>query len=1095
MALLRWKFAKSPKSEQREVELRDNAGLTLPENIDEMDAGDCEVEEIDLKDHNLDGRIPQRLRDLKKLRLLDLSSTDLRAANQLTGNLGDLEALVSIKELKLGGNHFTETIGEVADESRSRDNGHNFEIINALWSMREFVFKDWRLANGEKWPTLQGTAEIMQAFEEALINLTAMLSRRQGAMLRKRASGLMASLGDASKVLEKWVRVQQLWCDLEPVFGIAHERSINGTKLEDYEWGELMRKALNVKRVLECCTDKMLDEGLDKLLENFEQCQKSLNSYLDTKKRAFPRLYFVSAQDLLHILRADLDTMSTYIPNILLSVGSFEHDGTRVMKILDIGGKKKGSIAIELSPHVDATENAEEWLVELVKRAQQTIKAHTAVAASRIAAHGLDPGQLRDFVDSTIAQLTLLSVTLMWTAENDIALAECSHKPNALEECKWRQHAILTELASWCREDLGSRANRTKILALIPICVHQRDVTAQLVTLFKQKKIEDANLFEWTSQARSYWRADASDDTSKDGACIISIADVDLNYSYEYLGNTARLVITPLTVRCYLTLAQAVSMFFGGAPQGPAGTGKTETVKDLACMIAITCYVFNCSDQMDFQGTANIFRGLASSGTWGCFDEFNRIRLPVLSVVAQQVLSIQNAKKAGTRCFQFEGDSLTLSMAVNYFITMNPGYAGRTELPDNLKALFRGVTMMVPDLGMICEVMLYSEGFEDAKSLSRKMLTLYTLSKDQLSKQRHYDWGLRAIKSVLVASGANKRKNLDEPEAILLYQTLRDMNVSKLIPQDIPVFLSLMAGLFPQVPEPPKADNEELEKQLRESVEKNGLVFWEGSSGSADTRGGWVSKVLQLYEATRVRHGIALVGPTGGGKSTAFRQLRAALDKTPDSNGRLTPHLEVRINPKALTAAELYGYVSLTDGHWTDGVLSRVFRETTQGKPNPSDTWIILDGPIDATWMESLNTLLDDNKILALASNERIPLKDHVKMCFEAENLNNSSPAAVSRLGITYLSDIELDWCARMSVAASYSSNAPSSCQGSIHSRLDERQIQNNDQDTAWSSRWSLARDLHADVARAHLRICHASSQARRADFARRCRATAHGVV
>ena len=89
MALLRWKFAKSPKSEQREVELRDNAGLTLPENIDEMDAGDCEVEEIDLKDHNLDGRIPQRLRDLKKLRLLDLSSTDLRAANQLTGNLGD----------------------------------------------------------------------------------------------------------------------------------------------------------------------------------------------------------------------------------------------------------------------------------------------------------------------------------------------------------------------------------------------------------------------------------------------------------------------------------------------------------------------------------------------------------------------------------------------------------------------------------------------------------------------------------------------------------------------------------------------------------------------------------------------------------------------------------------------------------------------------------------------------------------------------------------------------------------------------------------------------------------------------------------------
>ena len=340
----------------------------------------------------------------------------------------------------------------------------------------------------------------------------------------------------------------------------------------------------------------------------------------------------------------------------------------------------------------------------------------------------------------------------------------------------------------------------------------------------------------------------------------------------------------------------------------------------------------------------NIYKGLAQTGAWGCFDEFNRISVEVLSVVAVQVKCIQDAIRDKKKRFIFEGCEISLVPSVGIFITMNPGYAGRTELPENLKALFRPCAMVVPDFELIAENMLLAEGFLEAKYLAKKFITLYTLCKELLSKQDHYDWGLRAIKSVLVVAGALKRGDRGRPEDQVLMRALRDFNVPKIVTEDMPVFLGLIGDLFPAM-DVPRKRVPELEKMVQQAVLDLKLQAEES----------FCLKVVQLEELLNVRHSVFVIGNAGTGKSQILKSLNRTY-----YNMKRKP-VCVDLNPKSVTNDELFGVINPATREWKDGLFSCIMRDMAN-ITHDGPKWILLDGDIDPMWIESLNTVMDDNK-------------------------------------------------------------------------------------------------------------------------------------
>ncbi|XP_027269695.1 dynein heavy chain 10, axonemal isoform X2 [Cricetulus griseus] len=864
----------------------------------------------------------------------------------------------------------TAAVKEVAIEKAVK------EILDT-WENMKFTVVKYYKGTQERGYILGSVDEIIQCLDDNTVNLQSISGSRFVGPFLQTVHKWEKTLSLIGEVIEIWMLVQRKWMYLESIFiggDIRSQLPEEAKKFDNIDriFKRIMGETLKDPVIKRCCEAPNRLSDLQGISEGLEKCQKSLNDYLDSKRNAFPRFFFISDDELLSILgNSDPLCVQEHMIKMYDNIAMLRfHDGDSGEKLVSAMISAEGEV-MTFRKIIRAEGRVEDWMTAVLIEMRRTNRLITKEAIFRYC-------EDRSRVDWMLlyqGMVVLAASQVWWTWEvEDVFNKVKQGDKQAMKNYGKKMHKQIDDLVTRITLEL-SKNDRKKYNTVLIIDVHARDI----VDSFIRGSILEAREFEWESQLRFYW--DREPDELNIRQCTGTFG-----YGYEYMGLNGRLVITPLTDRIYLTLTQALSMYLGGAPAGPAGTGKTETTKDLAKALGLLCVVTNCGEGMDYKAVGKIFSGLAQCGAWGCFDEFNRIDASVLSVISSQIQTIRNALIHQLTTFQFEGQEISLDSRMGIFITMNPGYAGRTELPESVKALFRPVVVIVPDLQQICEIMLFSEGFLGAKTLAKKMTVLYKLAREQLSKQHHYDFGLRALKSVLVMAGELKRGSAELQEDVVLMRALRDMNLPKFVFEDVPLFLGLISDLFPGL-DCPRVRYPDFNDAVEQVLEENGYVLLPVQ----------VDKVVQMFETMLTRHTTMVVGPTGGGKSVVINALCQAQTKL----GLMTK-LYV-LNPKAVSVIELYGILDPATRDWTDGVLSNIFREINRPTDKKERKYILFDGDVDALWVENMNSVMDDNKLLTLANGERIRLQAHCALLFEVGDLQYASPATVSRCGMVYV--------------------------------------------------------------------------------------------
>ena len=789
-----------------------------------------------------------------------------------------------------------------------------------------------------------------------------------------------------SEIFDDWSLLQVRWVDLHKTIGINKEiqkvlpletAKFRGLSLE---LKNLSLRALHLNRIIDILSIPDLQRSLKKMLRSIKNIKSSLNEFLEEQRRTFGNFYFLGNDDFLKVISGGSDTshISRYMRKLFVSIESLIVEESTIVGVESIEGERllfSNSIAIDpgcLTYKLVPVLNEE---IKNTIHGKFDEKMNSFSSFSSLY-------EVEESLRNCIFQIQLLGTQVYMTEKIESYL----------------QNGDFGELVTHCTtvaKDLTSRMETggtsiemRKLKSLLLEVLHYESVCRSLAT-FQE---DFARKSYWVKIQKFYWR---KGETGEKSIVTVSQGCSVINYEFNYIGVPERLVYTPLLIRGFGALTDAIAQGLGGCFFGPAGTGKTETVKALGQNLGKMVVVFNCDTAYDFQIMTRLITGISLIGAWGCFDEFNRLEDKVLSAVSQNIELIQNALAENETEIDFLGSPLCLNQNTAIFITLNRNYLGRSRLPENLKKNFREFSILKPDGEVITKVLMRIQGIADEVKLAPKVIRFFEVMENRASKQQHYDFSLRSLKRTLIECQRLSSQHKLADGSSLLALSLDRTVLPRLSSEDRDIYFRTKDALFGKVM--PPSTNDKFLKYLKDVCERGNTILSDE----------FVERCLQLYNMQETQQAILIVGEAGFGKTMVWRSTIAALDLMAGRKSNV-----YQIDTKVLTKRELYGSMNKLTLEWKDGVFSSIIRrilddadESTQS----SSHWVIFDSDLDSDYAEVLNSVFDDNKLLSLPNGDHLHIPQNIHFIFETNTIENVTPATVTRCGLLWFSEITYD--------------------------------------------------------------------------------------
>ncbi|KAE9554264.1 hypothetical protein FO519_002498 [Halicephalobus sp. NKZ332] len=616
------------------------------------------------------------------------------------------------------------------------------------------------------------------------------------------------------------------------MFQIAHEK-----------WKALHIRLLSTKLYIELVSMDFQSE-FDSVFSMFKRIQTGFDAYLQKRKLNSPRLHFLSNTELLELLsRArNPELVEPYLPKLFSSISKpeFNNRGEIVAVFSDDGERFEFRRPVNVNL---AKRHVDKWILELEREMRNTLKF---MIRNVLQKYGYRIMELDKMIQQGfIGQVILIHYRLAFTHNIESAILNGSLRT---------LNADLTTFSSKLKRFRSS--NSRERLLLDNLLIELEDIQSTIDFLVNSE-VHSIEHWAWTSQFRFYWSNENM---------FIRILNFSVLYGYEYLSVTKPFVKTPKIKELNVNLVVHQQNFFACLLQGPAATGKSETIKEISKVLGKFCVPFNCSPQISIEKIENLISGALLSGTNLCLDEFNRLSSDVMASAINHLIAIYQSMESGRFRYKMNGLELIVNSMAAFYLSMNPGYVGRNPLPSNTTSVAKIIDVEGADLEAIAQEYFLLAKFKDSKKCASQLTTTFSQCSATVSPMRHYDFHLRTVLGTVKNAIWLRDSEKGFPEDVITIKAVQN----------------LLSSMFTD---------------------------------------------------------IKLVEEIHGGE----------------------------------------------------------------------ERWIHIDGVIDSLWVESLNSLLDDNRKLNLGNGETIILNPQIRILFETDDLSKIALSTVSRCRVIYFDDNLID--------------------------------------------------------------------------------------